>query len=486
MHPSRPFGLRRRWLPPRTWLLSITAGLVMRILFIVFPRPGDDDTLDYLQLGHNLLHHGIYGVGTGADISASLFRLPAYPIFLAVFEQVFGGIWPNSWMNAVFGAQLIADMTAALLLAAFARRHLSESAGTVALALAMLCPVTAVYSAIGMTECFSVFAISLGIYGAGRSLAAEAAGQRDLPALLLTGCASALAMLLRPDGALLFVSLAGGVFFYTLRNRLKAQGFRGSLRRGSAAVSILCLTALLPLLVWTARNWFQFHVFEPLAPRYINDPGDRVNLGFYRWERTWAVEYVSTAIVAWQAGEGPIDTQALPPRAFDSPMEREQTLQLIADYNRIGTITPELDNRFAAIAAERIHAHPLRYYLFNPLLRITDMLLRPRTLEFDIDVFWWRWNEHHDQTAWAIFLGIINLFYVSAAAWAFLRHRVPWPWMLGGYLILRFLLLGTIESPEPRYTVECFPFFVVAATAALTGIQVSRKPEQMTQGRPLQ
>jgi hypothetical protein len=276
-------------------------------------------------------------------------------------------------------------------------------------------------------------------------------------------------MLLRPDGALLFVSLAAGLFYYLFRSRLHAQGFRTALRSSFIAASIVCLAALLPLSVWTARNWIQFHVFQPLAPRYVNDPGDRVNTGFYRWARTWAVEYVTTANVLWNAGEAPLDINDLNSSAYDSPQQREQTLQLIAEYNRTNTITPELDSRFAALAAQRIRDHPFRYYVTVPALRVADMLLRPRTLEFDLDVFWWRWSEHHGQTTCAILLGLVNLFYVAAAAWAFIRGRVPWAGMLGSYLVLRFLMLGTIEHPEPRYTVECFPIFIIAAAALTYG-----------------
>jgi hypothetical protein len=97
------------------------------------------------------------------------------------------------------------------------------------------------------------------------------------------------------------------------------------------------------------------------------------------------------------------------------------------------------------------------------------MTLRPRTEAFYLDVFWWRWSEHPGQTAWAALLGLINLGYVAVAAWAFLRGRVPLGWMLGGYLLLRCVLLGTVEHPEPRYTLECFPIFTVAAAAALGG-----------------
>ncbi len=454
-----------RW--PRRWLLWIAAGLVLRLLFIYFPRPVDDDTNDYLEFGHNLLHHGIYGMTDGATASPTLYRLPGYPIFLAVFEQLFARIWPNTWFNAVFLAQTAADLAACLLLAAFARRHLGPRAAEVALALAVLCPFTAAYVGIALTESLSVFAVSLGIYAAGRALTAETAGAREPRALILAGCGAALAMLLRPDGLVLFVALAGGLFWYILRRPVKASAAQPAFRRALAATSLFCFVALLPLVPWALRNWAQFHVFEPLAPRYA-DPGEPSIAGSRRWLRTWTVEYVSTTNVCWNFPGGPIDPADLPPRAFDSPRQREQTLALIAEYNRDDSLSPSLNDRFAALAEQRIHDNPFRYYVTLPLLRVTDMLLRPRTLEYDLDVFWWRWSEHPAQSAWAILLGLINLFYVAAAAWAFLRRRVPWALMLGSYIILRCLVLGAMENPEPRYTVVFFPVFIIAAAAALS------------------
>jgi len=470
-----------RW--PRRWYVWIVAGLVLRLLFIWFPRPGDDDTLDYLQLGHNLLHFGIYGMGSGADLSPTMYRLPGYPIFLATFEFLLARLWPNTWLNAVFLFQTIADLASGLLLAAFARRHLSDRAAEVTLALAMLCPFTAAYAGIAMTECFSIFAIALGLYAAGRALAAQASGDRDLPALticwlVVAGLASALATLLRPDGIVLFASIGLGFFLYSIRNRHSIRSSPitrpasptspgPSLRGSLAATSIFCLSALLPLVPWTVRNWADFHVFQPLAPRY-GDPGEPSIAGARRWLRTWTIEFVETANVCWNFPGEPIDLASIPARAYDSPQLREQTLALIAEYNQANSLPPSLDARFAALAAERIHDHPFRYYVALPLLRDADMLLRPRTIEFDLDVFWWRWSEHPAQSAWAILLGLINLFYVAAAAWAFIRRRVPWVSMLGSYLILRFIVLGAMENPEPRYTIQCFPILIVAAAAALT------------------
>ena len=458
---------RRRFRLPRRWILWLAAGLILRLAFVYFPRPVDDDTFDYLQMGHNLLHYGIYGTGTGDDMGPSTYRLPGYPIFLATFEFLFARFWPNTWFTTVFLFQTAVDLVSGLLLAAFARRHLSDRAAEVALALAMLCPFTAVYSAIAMTECLSVFAISLGIYAAGRAIAAEASGTRDLSALILAGCAAALGTLLRPDGIFLFAAIALGLFFYSPRSAVAAQSARFALRRNLAATSIFSLVALLPLVPWTVRNWEVFHIFQPLAPRY-SDPGELSIAGARRWLRTWTIDFADTAVVCWQFPGNFVDPVDIPPRAFDSPEQRAHGLQLLAEYNRDFSLTPSLIDRFAAVAAMNIKAHPIRYYLGLPLLRDTDMLLRPRTLEFGLDVFWWRWSEHPAQSAWAIFLGFLNLFYVAAAAWAFIRRRVPWPWMLGSYIILRFILLGAMENPEPRYTVQFFPILIVAAAAALT------------------
>jgi hypothetical protein len=459
-----------RW--PRRWLLWLAAGLVLRLLFIYFPRPGDDDTIDYLQMGHNLFHFGIYGTGTGDDLGPSTYRLPAYPIFLATFEFLFARFWPNTWLIAVYLFQTVADLASGLFLAAFARRHLSDRAAEVALALAMLCPFTAAYAGIAMTECFSVFAIALGLYAAGRALAAQASGRSDFPALILAGLASAFAALLRPDGIVLFASIGLALFLYSLRSRSVARPASPAfpsfaLRRNLAAISVFCTAALLPLVPWTVRNWQVFHIFQPLAPRY-GDPGEPSIAGARRWLRTWTIDYVSTATVCWRFPGEFVDPADIPPRAYDSPEQRTLTLELLSEYDRDYGLPPSLIDRFAALAGQRIHDHPFRYYVTLPLLRDADMLLRPRTIEYDLDVFWWRWRDHPAQFAWAIFLGLINLFYVAAAAWAFLRRRVPWPWMFGSYLILRFIVLGAMENPEPRYTVQCFPIFIVAAAAALT------------------
>ncbi len=67
----------------------------------------------------------------------------------------------------------------------------------------------------------------------------------------------------------------------------------------------------------------------------------------------------------------------------------------------------------------------------------------------------------------ALFFGALNLAYLVAAFLGALR----WPRMAGAMvalIILRSLLLATLEAPEPRYTLECFPVVIVLAACYFT------------------
>jgi hypothetical protein len=271
-------------------------------------------------------------------------------------------------------------------------------------------------------------------------------------------------MILRPDGALLTVALVAGLFWYTARGKL-------GLRRAVTAAALCLIIGLLPLVPWTVRNWRTFHILQPLAPRHTNDPGEWVNLGFYRWLRTWSVEYATTSDTFWQMGESQLDPDALTALATDSAEEKAQTLRLYAEYNQGGGMSAALDGKFNALAEERIRRNPLRYYLWVPALRVLDMTLRPRTEEFDLDVDWWRWSKHRLESWQALALGLLNLAFVGFAGWGFLRRQVPLAGMLGGYLLMRCLLLATLENPEPRYTIEFFPILIVAIAAAFYGLE---------------
>jgi hypothetical protein len=424
--------------PQRKWAW-LAAGLLLRLVLIYFPRSFDDDTTAYLELGRNLLHHGTYGMtlDSGA-IQPSLFRLPGYPIFLALLGGKF-------WLVEI--VQSLLDLWGSWLLSLAVGRKLGERAAEWTLALSTMCLFTAAYAATALTESLSVFAICCGIYAFGE-------WQRSR-ALLPLAASAALAMLLRPDGVLLTTAIFIALAFAS------ASTPKLWLRNATIFAALACF----PLGIWAARNYATFHIFQPLAPRHVNDPGERVNLGFYRWLRTWSVEFETTGTVYWAIGEDELSMDNVPPRAYDSEAQRAETADLFAAYNIHHDIDAPLDARFAALAAQRIHDQPLRYYFVVPIMRIADMLFRPATAAFNIDVFFWQWSDHPWQSAAAIAFGLLNLAYFALALAGCIRGGVPFAALLASYFILRCILLGTLENPEPRYALELYPILIVAAAS---------------------
>jgi hypothetical protein len=140
-------------------------------------------------------------------------------------------------------------------------------------------------------------------------------------------------------------------------------------------------------------------------------------------------------------------------------------VELVTDYNNVLHVTPELDARFAALANERVRAAPLRYYAWLPFLRIADMWLRPRTETLPSDTRWWEFNDDPKWSALAITLGIIGLAYVAMAVIGLAKGRsLAYLGLPLTFLVLRSLFLGTLENPEPRYTLECYPVVILLAS----------------------
>src|SRR5450432_1184519 len=350
----------RKWIMA---LLPIILGAVLRLWFIHAYPSVEGDPLVYGDIAKNWQLHGIYGLSSPDGVHPTLIRLPGYPLFLAVCFRLFG----LEHYHAVMYVEAVIDLSTCLLIGQFARRIYSPRAGTIALWLSALCPFTANYTASPLTETLSIFCVALGAY----ALVLLLQEQSVLYALLLA-FAFSYAALLRPDGALLAVVFCPAIVFYGSkghRGMAPALGTKRALRW-----AILCgLLSVLPFVPWTLRNWHTFHTFEPLAPRYAVDPGESPTPGFNRWMRTWCIEYASTYEIYWNANSDKLDVNALPLRAFDSAAQRAATAQLFDDYNEETTLTPALDARFAALAAERIHGHLLRYYAAVPLMRIADM-----------------------------------------------------------------------------------------------------------------
>ncbi len=459
-------------------------GLVLRLFFVVYFPAISDDSHVYANLATNWLQHGVYGQsggqGSGGEPSKILptdERLPGYPAFLAAVFWIFGA----GNFKAVLLAQVLLDLGTCLLLADLARRKISPRAAMISLALSVCCPFLASYAAAVLSETLEVFFTALALDCAVAGLQAMREGRpRDLTLWVFTGAAIGACILLRPDGGILLAAVALYLAMAAAKAAFGAERGAASFprRRNGSSVSagalvmagvVVALFALAPLVPWTVRNFRAFHYFQPLAPRYATDAGEVVPRGFNRWVKTWMIDYVSVEELYWNVPGDKIDARKLPARAFVNPAQQAATIDVIADYNESQDLTPDLDARFNQLAAEGIRAHPVRYYLGLPLLRLADMWMRPRTELLPADPRWWEFNDNATGSAAAIGLGLLNLGYVGAAVLALLRKSsgMRWAGLLVCFVLLRSAFLLTLENPEPRYTLECYPAIIVLASGFL-------------------
>lgn len=464
---------------PKFFGVVLLAGLGLRLLFLFVFAQVTDDSRIYADIAQNWLHHGIYGITAPGGIAPTYIRLPGYPAFLALIFALFG----DNNFRAVMLCQIAFDLGTCFLIADLALRMAGSRAAKISFLLAALCPFLANYSAAVLTETLEIFFTALALDLA--VLGLEGLPARRFRAWAGCGLAIAACIYIRPDGGLLLPAIALYLLLQLVRHRACAsKDVASNVSTGSLiwAGLILLICSLGPLAPWTLRNLRTMHRFEPLTPRYANEPGEFVPAGFNRWVKTWIADYTSVEEVYWQEPGAKIDPSRLPERAFDSPDQKLCTEQVIAKYNQTTDINPELDQEFESLAEQRILGHRLRYYLWLPALRIADMWLRPRTELLPADSRWWEFNEDPKWIAVTVGFGVINLAYVILAIIGLLRDRgAPWIYMLLLFLLVRSVFLGTLENPEPRYTLECYPAVVVLTAVAFTRKQRYQNPNRTYQ-----
>jgi hypothetical protein len=475
---------------PWFWLwagAALAAGLLLRMWFVRHMPMIAGDSLMYGDIAKNWLQHGVYGfteIGPNPgtlQIRPTLIRLPGYPLFLAACFRVFG----VEHYSAVLYVQTAADLLTCWLASALAGRLFGSRAALAVLWLAALCPFTASYVAAPLTETLVLTTMAAALYGFAR-WQAGVGGYSGW--LWVTAAALSCSILLRPEQVLFAAALLGGMLRASLAPRARTLGLMQSARPILAAA--VCVA--LPLVPWTIRNERTFHVFQPLAPKYANDPGELAPIGFGRWYRTWAIDFSSTENVYWNYSGDPISLSDLPSRAFDagSPTAsqdlRNRTAALIGSYNATtgGTtaVFPSIDARFDALGQERIREHPFLYFVALPSARVVNMALRPRTETMPIALEWWKRTVPRSQAHIAEECAALNLAYIVLGVAGFFAWRRR-AWVASGLpesssgcyrelalamlasLILRAALLLTIDNSEPRYTLEFFPILFVWAGA---------------------
>lgn len=453
--------------------VALMLGLLLRLFFIAkYPRLAGD-TLIYADFARNWLEQGIYGytqnVGGQTFAHPSLIRLPGYPMFLAGVFVLFG----HRNYYAVLIVQALVGLVTCMLSGLTTRRLFGGRAGMAALWLGCLCPFTATYVASALSETLVLCTMALAFYALVRWQDALAASGDFNRWLFVLAAALGYSILLRPEQGLVVASIVPAVLWMAWKRRVPGRsGARNPLLPGL----VLSLLVLLPLVPWTVRNERTFHLFQPLAPKSATDPGELIPAGFDGWFRTWAIEFASNNTAYWQYNSDMILISDLPRRAFDSQAQYLETDEVLEDYNRTTTYSPELEARFAALARQRVQGHALRYYVWLPTARVVDMYFRPRTELLPVPDEWWHPVLRPRTFLIAMVFGALNLFYFGAALTGFLHRRAlalqpvlaePVVWALAATVVLRTALLFTLDNAEPRYTLEFFPVAYVLAGAWL-------------------
>jgi len=474
-------------------LSAVLAGLLLRFLFVLkFPVTDAGDSPFYIELAWNWLKHHVYGLVVNAHLVPVDMRVPGYPAFLAAIFALAGRS-----ERAVLFAQAALDMLtcfAIALIGAFvASRWAPQRARSrvilAALWLAALCPFTANYTAAVLAETLAIFLTAVALLvllrteiGADCALAPATRWHPRVSPWFLAGLIVGIATLVRPETPLLL--FAAGLVL--LCKWWRPANWPRLLR----AVALMALGLLLPLLPWAARNAGTLHKLQFLAPRYGELPGELAPRGFDAWEHTWLWRFRDAFLVDWKLDSETIDLADIPASAFDSPQQRARVKELLAAYNKTLALTPAEDRAFAEIARRRTAQHPLRTWIKVPLLRSLALWFAPRVelLPYTGQLFpiSSEWENDREDFCVTLALVAINALYLALAAigalraWQNKRLRPAIAFLLTFIAVRTAFFAWFVETPEPRYMLECFP--AVIALGALGFAPALSSPQPARDG----
>jgi multisubunit Na+/H+ antiporter MnhB subunit len=333
----------------------VTAAALGFRLYLALKLPNDDpdDGRVYARIADNVLDHHSYSTATDEPYKPTLIRVPGYPIFLAAVYKVFGR--DNNRAVRVIQAVLSAATCWLVALLAFSWTPRGWDIGRrrrvllIALALAAVCPFTAIYVSTVLTEtCATLFGTACAL-AASYGLGAETRARR-VAWWAVAGVCGGAATMFRPDGAMFAGSVGVALVLTSLvrsiRERRKS-GTRIALQSLSGAVApglALSFAFVATLTPWTVRNERVFQRFEPIAPYDATMPDEFSWLGYMTWLRTWTRDDRYIDVVEWNVDYRPLHVTQFPDYAFDSTEERARVSDLLDLYNNgVTDARPEAD-----------------------------------------------------------------------------------------------------------------------------------------------
>jgi hypothetical protein len=465
-------------------VVALAVGLCLRLFFVLKYPATSGDTVLYEQMATYWLKHGTYAMDVFGKITPVDLRMPGYPAFLALIYALTGKTGESARFAVMFG-QVLVDLLACVLIAGLAallflaadERARPKRAFTAGLWLSALCPFTANYVAVPLTEVFATCFTSAALLpfallvtrarnrGWLRVDQRWALGNDYWYVAAAGGLLTGLCTLFRPESPLLLFAV-----WLTLAVILFQQR---EIKRWLTTVIVTGLVCVIPLTPWAIRNAITLHEFQFLAPKNSNLPGELVPYGLMSWEKTWLYRFRDVYLVPWKLNDDVINIDDIPARAFDTPEEKARVAMILEQYNNELALTPEEDAAFAKLARERTARHPLQTYVWLPIARAMTLWFTPRIelLPISGKVFPLReaWEDDPIDQSVTAALFLVDLAYVALGIWGAVRlwksstNARAAVALLAAFILVRTAFLTTLETPEPRYVLVCFPALIALA-----------------------
>ena len=473
-------------------IVPLAVGLCLRLFFVLKYPANSGDTVLYEQMATNWLQHHVYAMDVFGKVTPVDLRMPGYPAFLALMYALSGKTGEAARFAVMLGQVFVDLLTcvliaclAVLLLLAANERARPKRVFTAGLWLSALCPFIANYTAVPLTEVFATCFTAAALLPF--CLLVTRARNRGWlrvdrywmlgndywhlasAGALLTGICT----LFRPESPLLLMAVWLVLGAILLRQR--------EFKRWFVSVAATGLVCTIPLVPWAIRNAITLHEFQLLAPKNSNLPGELVPYGLMSWEKTWLYRFRDVYLVPWKINDDVINIDDIPARAFDTPEEKARVAMILDQYNNDLTLTPEEDAAFARLAQQRTARNPLRTYVWLPALRAVTLWFTPRIelLPLSGKVFPLReaWEDDPVDQSLTAGLFLINLGYLALGVWGAVR---VWRWsanarpavgLLIPFILVRTAFLTTLETPEPRYVLVCFPAVIAVAAQVFASPQ---------------
>jgi len=470
-------------------IVALLVGACLRLLFVLRYPAASGDTVLYDQFATNWLKLGKLAMDIGGQPTPVDLRMPGYPAFLAIVYALTGRTGERARMPVMLG-QVLVDLASCVVIAALAMilarlcgpQAKSKRVFALALWLSALCPFTANYVAVPLTEVWAVFLTAVALVPLAmvaalvsgntvRLRGGRELGEKDTwKVAALAGFVVGMGALFRPETPLLLVTSFAALGFWML--------WCGEGKRWVVLCTLMGVACALPLVPWTIRNAVTLHEIQPLAPKDATLPSEVDPKGFMAWERTWLYSMKDSYLVAWKLNDEEIHMEDIPDSAFDTQEERERVAAVLETYNDETTWTAEEDAVFAQLARERTARHPLRTYMWIPLRRAVRIWFTPRIELVPVagHVFplaFQREEDPVDQEVTILFF-LVNVLYLGLGLWGVLklwncREARAAVVVLALYMLVRTAFLTTLETPEPRYVLECFPAVMALGAQVVAG-----------------